>query len=555
MKKVIVFIIAALMILSFVSCEKNDSQSDDIVILFTNDIHSGIEDGVTLAGVAYYKNLMKEKTDYVTLVDCGDAVQGSYLGSVSKGEVVIDAMNAVGYDLAIIGNHEFDYGVDVLKGLISKADAEYLSCNITYSGSGEDWLADIKPYTIKEYGKTKISFIGIGCPLTIDHSTPTFFQEDGKYVYSFSKENDGKTLFDTVQKLVDEVRAQGVDYVIALAHLGNLEEYAPYDSASVIANTSGIDAVLDAHSHLVYTAYFVENKDGADVICAQTGTKLENLGQLVISPDGIMTVSMISDINKQDEEVLGKINEAIAKYSELLNEKVAESDTALSINDANGIRAVRNRETAVGDLCADAYRAIAGTDIAYVNGGGIRADIPEGDITYADIISVHPFGNTLCAVEVTGAEILDMLEYFVANCVPETVDFSTGWAVGESGSFPNMSGIKFTVDTTIPSSVVMDENEMLLSIDGERRVSDVYVLEGGEYVPIDPEKTYTLASHNYMIINGGCGMQFMLADHNIILDNSQPDYEVLIDYITNVLHGDLSAYKDMENRITFIREK
>ncbi len=554
MKKILFFVIAALLIFTFASCEKKAAITDnDIVILFTNDIHCGIEDGVTLAGVTYYKNLMKEKTDYVTLVDCGDAIQGSYLGSVSKGELLIDAMNAAGYDIAIPGNHEFDYGVDRVAELISKANAEYIACNFTYSGNGTNLLGDLKPYTIREYGSKKIAFIGVACPSTIEKSTPSFFQEDGKYVYGFMRENDGKPLCDTIQKYVDEVRSKGVDYVILLAHLGNSDEDTPYRSSDIVAGTNGIDVVLDAHSHTVFTCYFVENKDGDSVICAQTGTKLQNLGLLVISENGIITVSNIPDINKQDEKSLEEINSYISKYSEQLERVVAKSDTALSINDEDGIRAVRNRETAIGDLCADAYRAVAGTDISYVNGGGIRADLPEGDVTYADIISVHPFGNTLCAVEVTGSEILDMLEYFVMHCEPKTADLASGWAVGESGSFPNMSGIKFTVDTTIPSSVKVDENDMLVSVEGARRVSDVYVLEGEEYVPIDPEKTYTLASHNYMILNGGCGMQNVLADNNVILDNSEPDYEVLIEYIADVLNGDLSLYRDNEQRITFIR--
>ncbi|MCR5154369.1 MAG: bifunctional metallophosphatase/5'-nucleotidase [Lachnospiraceae bacterium] len=531
----------------------SEQKGEDIVVLFTNDVHCAIEDNITLAGVAYYKKLMEEKSKYVTLVDCGDAVQGSYLGCISRGEVLIKAMNAVGYDFAILGNHEFDYATERLKELMDMAEFKYINSNITYTGSGSNALAKAEPYTIVEYGKTKVAYLGVTTPWTISSSTPAYFMEDGVYVYDFAAGNEGKDLYAKVQGYVDEVRAKGADYVVCLAHLGTEEGTSPYMSTDLIANTTGIDVVLDGHSHSVFEMYNVENKDGKNVICAQTGTKLENLGMLVIGEGGVITVSNINDIKKQDEEALASVNGLLSQYQEMLNTVVAHSNVALSTSDENGIRAVRNRETAIGDLVADAYREVFKTDIAYVNGGGVRADLPEGDITYSDIISVNPFGNMICVVEVTGAEILDMLEYFVSKAQSETVDLEAGKALGESGSFPCMSGIKFTVNTTIPSPAVVDENDNLLYVEGERRVSDVTILQDGKYVPIDTAKTYTLASHNYLIQNGGNGMMFFLAFHNILVDCGMADYQAVITYLTDFLKGDLSGYTNLENRITFIR--
>ena len=227
---------------------------------------------------------------------------------------------------------------------------------------------------------------------------------------------------------------------------------------------------------------------------------------------------------------------------------VAHSDIALSCSDSEGIRRVRNRETTIGNMCADAYRAMAGTDIAFVNGGGIRDDLPEGDITYADIIAVHPFGNTLCAIEVTGQEIMDFLEH--VNQFVQTEAAADGLAVGEDGSFQQVSGLKFTVDTSIPSSVVLDENGMFVSIEGDRRVKDIMIMnDSGEYEPIVADKTYTMASHNYLIKEGGSGTD-MFTDNVLLIDEGMIDYEILINYITENLNGEMSAlYSETEGRI------
>ena len=558
MKKLLALLVAAMLLFSLCGCQKKGSDpvleagineissDDDIIILFTNDVHCSIDGTIGYDGLSAYKKYAETKSEYVTLVDAGDAVQGSYLGAVSKGELFMEIMNEVGYDYSAIGNHEFDYGMDRLAELMSMADHQYLCCNLSYTGDGDYKLENVKPYALQQYGDTTVAFIGVTTPLAIVNSTPTNFQEDGEYVYDLCNEGTGKQLWDTVQSYVDECREQGADYVVILSHMGNEEVSVPYTSAELVKNTNGIDALIDAHSHVFESCRIVKNKDGEEVLTAQTGTGLNAIGQLIITRGGSLMMGCISEYDEKDPDVTAKIAELTSKYDEKMNEVVAHSEQSLLTTDANGIRMVRSRETGIGNLCADAMREAAGTEIAYVNGGGVRADLPAGDITYRNIIDIHPFGNMLCTTEITGSELLDMLEYFCRFTASDYV--KDGSAFGEDGSFPNMSGIRFTIDTSVPSSVSVDENDMLVSVDGARRVSDVTVLKDDMYVPVDPDAVYTFASTDYVIKNGGSGMGLFLADHPVLNDSFAPDYSALIDFLA--AHEDLSAYYQPEGRIT-----
>lgn len=527
----------------------NDTRSNDIVILFTNDVHCGIEDNIGYAGLAAYKKSMQQSYKNVTLVDCGDAIQGDFIGTVSDGEYIVDIMNELDYTLAVPGNHEFDYGMEQLSSLIAKAEAKYLACNITYSGNKENLLKDVKPYEIIEYGETAVAFIGVATPESITKSTPTYFMEDGEFVYGFTRENNGQALYDLVQSYVNECRGKGADYVVVMSHLGDDEESSPYTSVDLIKATVGIDAVLDGHSHSVIASEKVDNKNGSDVLLSSTGTKLANIGKLVITADGKLSTELVSEYAEKDADTVSYIAGIKSLYESEMNNVIATSDISLSCTTENGVRLVRNRETAIGNFVADAYRSIGNADIGIVNGGGIRADIPKGDITYADMLAVHPFGNTLCVVKASGAEILDMLE---TACRYTKAEFEEGGnAVGENGGFQQVSGLKFTIDTSIESSVIVDEDGNFVSVSGERRVKNVMVLDdNGEYVPIDPEKTYTVASHNYMMRDGGDGYTGFTDNEFVILEGIS-DYQILTVYITDVLNGNLGdKYSQTEGRIT-----
>ena len=508
---------------------------EGIVVLYTNDIHCTSDDGLAYAAIASYKAQMEDTygADNVTLVDNGDAIQGGILGSMSNGSWIIDIMNAVGYDLAIPGNHEFDFKMDTFLDIVeNQAEFPYLSCNFVDA----DGNAVLDPYKIISYGDVDVAYVGISTPETLTKSAPAYFQDDaGNYIYGFCQGNDGKDLYDQVQKTVDAARAAGADYVVAMAHLGVDAQSSPWMSTEVIANTTGIDVMLDGHSHSTVASETVKNAAGEDVLLSQTGTKAESVGKLVIAPDGTMTTELVSladvDTTSQAYTDAKTFVEGIqAEYSEKANQVVATSSVDLTVNDpATGNRAVRSAETNLGDLCADAYRVLLGADIGWVNGGGVRADIAAGDITYGDIIAVHPFGNLACLVEVTGQQILDALELGAMQV-----------GVSESGGFLQVSGIKFTIDPTIPSSVELDDAGNFVKVAGDRRVSDVQVLDSktGEYKAIDASATYTLASHNYMLKDGGDGYAMFGKDNITILkDEVMVDNEVLINYIKDELGG------------------
>lgn len=504
---------------------------NDIVILYTNDVHCGVDDNLGYAGLATVKNALEAQGKHVVLVDNGDAVQGDTIGTLSNGEYIIDIMNEIGYDVATPGNHEFDYGMDQFFALTEQANFPYVSANFV----DNDGNTVLDPYVIKDVAGVKIAFVGISTPKTITTSTPKYFQDDnGNYIYAFQQDETGEKLYAAVQSAVDAARAEGAQFVIALAHLGIEEDCSPWTSSEVIVNTTGIDAVLDGHSHSLIQGEKVKNKDGAEVLLSSTETKLAYIGCLTIKDDGSMSTTLISDNGMKD--FIGGIQE---EFEELVNTVVASTDVDLIIKDpASGERIVRVSETNLGDLCADAYRAMSGADVAIVNGGGVRADIPAGDITYGQIIAVHPFGNEMCVVECTGQEILDALELGCSK-LP-----------AESGGFLHVSGMTYTVDLNVESTVKLDENGMFVSVEGDRRVKDVTI--GGE--PLDPDKTYTLASHNYKLKDCGDGYS-MFADNVFLQDSVMIDNQVLINYIVDVLGGTVGEeYADPygQGRITII---
>ncbi|MCI8478902.1 MAG: BMP family ABC transporter substrate-binding protein [Oscillospiraceae bacterium] len=524
------------------------AQEGKIVILHTNDVHCGIDQttkdeaitGIGYAGVAAYKAEMEAEygADNVTLVDAGDAIQGGTIGTLSKGADIVAIMNKVGYDIAIPGNHEFDYGMDQLLSLVKdSAEYDYLCSNFTDLEGNPVFDS----YKILTYGDVKVGYVGIDTPESFTKSTPTYFQnEKGEYIYSFQQGNEGKDLYNAVQKAVDAAKKDGADYVVAIAHLGDNGSTDVWKASAVVANTTGIDVIIDGHSHEEIEKE-ITNKDGETVLWAQTGTKLANIGKVVIdTKTGEISCELVSGYDKQDETVAAFVAEINAKFEDTLKKVVAKTDVALTTLDPeSGERAVRSAETNLGDLCADAYRIMLGSDIAFVNGGGVRADIKAGDITYSDIISVHPFGNEACMVETDGQHILDALE-MGARLLPE-----------ENGGFLQVSGLTYTVDTSIPSSVVLNDENEFVKVEGDYRVKDVKV--NGE--DLDLTKTYTLASHNYMLKSGGDGF-VMFKDAKLIKDCVMVDNQVLINYIVDELKGVVGEdYADPkgQGRITVLK--
>ncbi len=533
--------------------EDNDApaRSADAVILFTSDVHCGVDQGFGYAGLAGIRDYLVSSGDAVILVDNGDNIQGEPIGTMTKGADLVDLMGQMGYSLAIPGNHEFDYGMDQFLKLAGSAKFEYISCNFNHEGE-----LVFKPYEIKDLGGAKIAFVGVTTPKTLTTSTPRYFQnEDGEFVYGFFQDDSGEALYGAVQKAVDDARAEGADYVVVMAHLGNEEDSRPWTYADLIEHTNGIDVLLDGHSHDTEQVS-MKNKDGGTVLRSACGTKLSCIGWCRIDTDGKITTGLYTwDNDASVTEMLGLENKmskavdaAITALGKKLKEVVASSSVLLTVNDPeavddNGkpIRMVRRAETNLGDLCADAYRAQSGADIAFVNGGGVRANIAAGKITLNDILKVHPFGNAMCVVEVTGQQILDALEWG-ARKVP-----------GENGGFLQVSGLSYEIHSYIPDPCKVDENTMCAGIEGERRVKNVLV--NGE--PIDPKATYTLASHDYMLLNNGDGYT-AFDGAKLLQDRVKLDNQVLIDYITEDLGGVIGEqYESLtgEGRIVIVEEK
>ena len=275
--RILALMLVLIMVLAGCGTGNSTPAAKDIVILYTNDAHCGIEDGMGYQGLSAAKRALLAAGNKVLLVDNGDAVQGDTIGTLSKGEYIIDIMNKLGYDVATPGNHEFDYGMDQFNKLVEKADFDYISCNFV----DKDGNPVLKPYVIKEADGVKIAFVGISTPKTITTSTPTYFQDgNGNYIYGFMQDDTGEKLYAAVQSAVDAARKEGAKYVIAMAHLGIETDCQPWTSSDVIVNTSGIDVVLDGHSHSTIAGDIVKNKEGKDVILTSTGTKLANIGCL-----------------------------------------------------------------------------------------------------------------------------------------------------------------------------------------------------------------------------------------------------------------------------------
>lgn len=327
---VLAVILAAVLILGGCKVLKEYVKADDIIILYTNDVHCAVDGDIGYAGLAAYKKRCEQNTPYVTLVDCGDAVQGELLGTVSKGEYIINLMNVTGYDYAVLGNHEFDYGMEQLGHLMDSADFFYLGCNINYTGHGKNPIDALKLYSLEKYGRSTVAFIGVSTPYSITTSTPKYFMdESGNLVYDFCN-SSAKDFYACVQNYVDESIKAGADYVILLSHLGDGEEFSPYSSAQLIANTKNVDVVLDGRAHSAISSDIVKNQDGKDVLLSSTGTGLANIE------------------NKDDQTEKSVLN-VKSIYEDEIKEVVAVSDTSLSCGDENGVRMVRNRETTIGN--------------------------------------------------------------------------------------------------------------------------------------------------------------------------------------------------------------
>lgn len=531
--------------------EKRKIPEKDIVVIYTNDIHTYIKNrdindekkakNLSYSALSALKEEVAAQGKEVILVDAGDHIQGTAYGDMDKGATIIQMMNETGYDIATIGNHEFDYGIARIFELVNKAEFTYLSCNFYKTDDGKLVLP---AYEIVEKGGLKIAFIGISTPESITKSTPTFFMDkDGNLLYNFYSGEDGSDLYSAVQKAIDEAKPQA-DYVIALGHLGVDLSSVPYTSREVIQHTHGLDAFIDGHSHTLIEHEYVPDSKGNEVLLTQTGAYFKGIGVMTIAKDGTISTEVLHEYDRQNEFVTETELGWIKTIDEKLGEKIAVLDTKMFVMDPKNPtqRIVRCQETNLGDLTADSFyyyfneKLKLDCDIAFSNGGGIRNGINPGDVSYFSAKTVFPFGNQLCVVEATGQQILDALE---KGAMFAGIYDESKHVPAESGGFLHVAGMKYEIDSTVDSTVRIDGNGIWLGAPtGKYKVGNVQVYnrETAEYEPLDPEKNYRLAGANYILKNLGDGMA-MFKGIVPVLDFVGEDYIILSDYFKSFKKG------------------
>ena len=503
----------------------------DVTILYTNDVHTYIDNKSpkpTYAAIAALKKSIEDTGRDVLLVDAGDHIQGTAYGSMDDGATIIELMNEAGYDLATPGNHEFDYGMARAKAVLREADFPYVSCNWVDLRTGLNVLPSVKFFFV---GGRKIAFVGVTTPETFTKSTPAYFMNDAqtKYIYDILGGEDGQKLYDAVQKAIDQAEFWGADTIIGLGHLGVDPSSSPWTSEEVIAHTHGFTAFIDGHSHTVMASKQVYDASGRTVTLTQTGSYFANIGKMTVGADGSITTELIDTCEGLDAAVAATTTDWVSAVDEMLGEEIAVGDSDFYINDpATGKRRIRSGETNLGDFVADGIYTYFNEiedlhcDIAIMNGGGIRTDVPAGAWSFKTCKTVSPFGNVACLMSVTGQQIQDALEFGARFAGAEGK---------ENGGFLQVAGARYTIHPMIPNTVQTNDKNVWTGSAATPRVSNVEIYDKttGTYQPLDPNATYALAGMNYTLRNLGDGFA-MFDGATLIKDYVSEDYLVMASY-------------------------
>ena len=508
------------------------------VILHTNDVHGSIE---LYAKVAAMKDDYKAKGAQVILADAGDYSQGTVYVSLEKGKNAVTMMNLAGYDVATIGNHEFDYGYAQLKSNLYSAAFNVVCANVLKDGSPV-----FDAYTMINKGGVQIAFVGVETPEAQTKANPALIQG-----LTFLA---GDEMYAAVQTQVDAARTAGADIVIVLAHLGVDSSSEPNTSYDLYKKVNGIDFIIDGHSHTVMT----KGPEGEPI--QSTGTALNNIGVITIdnATKKIESNQLIPiwhteevdgenvavyDYTKSDETVANAAKAIIDPIDADYDQKFAESAV-----DLNGAKAPGNRteETNLGDLITDAMMwaiktKAPGVDmtnaVAITNGGGIRAPIAKGNITKEAVNTVLPFGNTLAVVYVKGSELLEALEVST-YCTPKSL-----------GGFPQFAGMEVELntaceydanDTTYPGSTYFGPKSI-------NRIT-IKTVNGKAF---DKDATYAVITNNFLAAGGDTYYAFAAAQTQF--DTGLPLDEILMEYITVELNGVVTdKYAAPQGRLTIV---
>ncbi len=552
-------------------------EEGSIAILYTNDVHTYIDNPLSYDVIASLKDQLEDSYESVILVDAGDHIQGTAYGSMDKGKTIIELMNAADYDLATLGNHEFDYGMEGCIAIREWAKYPYVSSNFYHEKDGVRGENVLDSYEIFEAGEEKIAFVGITTPESFTKSTPAYFQDEtGNYIYGISGGENGGDLQADLQIAIDAAKKEGATKVIALGHLGDDPSSKPWTSEETIAGVSGLDAFIDGHSHSTVEASMIKDKDGKDVLLTQTGYYFGTIGLMTIDSTGAVKTELLeaeeilepvlNDAGEQEVDEDGNPVTEVVGYtitSELapalkydsnkevkaLKEKwIGEIDTKLgevigktelTFDNYDGeTRLVRTQETNTGDFAADALYYLfdnmdLDVDVAIMNGGGVRNKAITGDITYKICKEIHTFGNVACLQTVTGQQLLDALEWGARVA-------GTG---EENGGFLHVSGMTYKIDGQWPESTQVDDKGVWIGAPtGGYRVHDVQVYnkETNAYEPLDLSAKYNMAGYNYTLRDLGDGFNMFSSAVNV-LDYVMEDYMVLANYVKGFENGAVEA--------------
>lgn len=505
-----------------------------IVILHSNDVHGAIDGYAKMAAL---KAMYEAAGAEVFLMDAGDFSQGDTTVSVSQGATAIELMNMAGYDAAAPGNHEFDYGYPNLVALEEKAEFPILAANITYNGGAALGVNTV----LTTAGGVKLGVFGLDTPETASKAHP------GKI--AGVKFAGGEEMYAVAQAQVDALK--DCDYIICLGHLGIDDETAATANRSIdlLAKVSGIDVLIDGHSHS--TVEEIAEKTNAErtvngAVVTSTGTKFANIGVVTIKDGAITTACVPTDsITVAEGDPIAARAAAIkAEIEADYGATFAATDILLDGNRAPG---VRTQETNLGDLIADALLWYATKDgelqvsadkiVAVTNGGGIRATIQAGDITKNDINTVLPFGNTVAVVYVTGAKLLETLEASTF-CTPDAV-----------GAFPQVAGIQFIVDT----GKAYDQGEQYgdTTYFAPKSINRVSI-QSVNGQPFDPSATYGVVTNDFLAAGGDT--YYALATSGTVVDTGTPMDVAVMDYIVSQLDGKITTekYGAADGRISIV---
>lgn len=511
-----------------------------LVILHTNDIHGRAvaDEGVWgYAAIAQVKKDLEAAGAQVLLLDAGDASQGTPLVNLEYGKSAFEFMNAAGYDAAVPGNHELDWGIDNLLQNAQVAAFPVLAANITDKVSGEGMFAD---HVIFEKGSFKVGVFGLDTPEAMSKTHP-----DKVRGIAFAA---GEELYRCAQAQVDALREAGCDLIVCLGHLGVDDESTGNRSIDVIANTTGIDLFIDGHSHTVIDGgQAVSTKaEGETALLVSTGEYFGHIGYAVYDGESLSAKlwkcenNLLADMYMpNDLAVAAIVNGKNEKVEAQLSAVFARTDVALE-----GTKAlVRTQETNLGDFAADAILWAAqqamGEQVvaALTNGGGIRASLAAGDISMKDMKTIFPYGNEVSVLTVTGAELLEALE--AATCTtPEAI-----------GAFPQVAGICFTIDTSVAyekGELYPDSTYYAPKTPGARVTIESI---GGQ--PFDAQALYTIATNDFTAAGGDTYYAFKYANATTGYKTGVALEDALINYVQQVLGGVVGQqYAKPQGRIT-----